>query len=106
MLGLDVITPFEVALPDGSLIQAPALLRKFGAKKGMLLFEEYSADLRAVTSVLVNTGYGFSVLGRPRESEQIDLEVIKEILADWGWSGPPDQEPSWLPDPPPENEPS
>jgi hypothetical protein len=98
-LGLDIQTPIEVTLPDGTKINAPVLLKNFGAERGMLLFEVAFPNLFETGNALVAMGYGFSCLG-PYGDAEVDLASAKEALADWEWSGPPDQRPSWLADPP------
>jgi hypothetical protein len=97
-LGLEIQSPVEVALPDGTNLHAPVLLKNFGAEKGMVLFEGIPDDIFEVGEGLVVLGYGFSCLGPYRQP--VDLEAAKDALADWTWSGPPDQRPAWLADPP------
>jgi hypothetical protein len=99
-LGLEIQSPVELVLPDGTILHAPVLLRNFGAQKGMVLFEGIRGDIMELSKVLVGLGYGFSCLSHYRENEPVDLEVAKEVLADWEWSGPPDRRPTWLADPP------
>ncbi|MBV9569830.1 MAG: hypothetical protein JO056_01135 [Alphaproteobacteria bacterium] len=99
-LGLEIQSPVEVALSDGTTLHAPVLLKNFGAEKGMILFEGIRDDIFELNEVLVSLGYGFSCLSSYRENEPVDLEGAKEVLADWEWSGPPNQRPAWLADPP------
>jgi hypothetical protein len=102
-LGLDIQSPVELTLPDGRVIKAPVLLRNFGWQNGMVLFEGIPSDLYEVGDTLVAMGYGVSCLRHHGDDDKVDLDAAKEILADWTWSGPPDQRPAWLADPPPDD---
>jgi len=97
-LGLKIVSPVEVILPDGRTVCAPVLLKNFGYENGMVLFEDTPGDIFELGRALIASGYGYSCLGAYREA--VDLELVKEMLADWTWAGPPDQRPTWLPDPP------
>jgi hypothetical protein len=101
-LGLEIQSPAEVTLPDGRIVNAPVLLKNFGYENGMMLFEGAPGGIWEAGKALVALGYGYSCLGPYRENEVVDLEVAKEILADWTWSGPPSQRPAWLTEPPPD----
>jgi hypothetical protein len=98
-LGLNIQCPVEVTLPDGRTVKAPVLLRNFGWENGMVLFGDTPSDIFEIVPVLVDMGYGFSCLG-PYRDDELNLELVKEMLADWTWSGPPEQRPSWLAGPP------
>jgi hypothetical protein len=99
-LGLRIQSPVEVALSNGRTVCAPVLLPDFGYENGMLLFEGIPSDIFEIGEGLVALGYGYSCLGPYRENEAVNLESTKEVLADWTWSGPQDERPAWLADPP------
>jgi hypothetical protein len=82
-------------LPDGVIIDANALLRHFGYQNGMLLVDDFD-KIRRHTGTLVAMGYGFSTLGPYAADAPYNLDGIKEMLADWTWSGPADKRPYWL----------
>jgi hypothetical protein len=90
-LGVEVVAPIEVRV-GGDQMHFTALLPQFGAPLGMLV--DSDSDLMwGRRDELVAARYGFSCVVCT-ESE-IDLESVREMLADWGWSS--DQpKPDWL----------
>ena len=98
-LGLNIQSPAKVTLPGGRVVEAPVLLKNFGYENGIVLFEGIPDDILKTGEALVAMGYGYSCIGPYRENEAVDLEVAKEVLADWTWSGPADKRPTWLADP-------
>lgn len=94
-LGLDIIAPFVLEFGPGREVAAVAVVRGFGAPKGMLLFRTF-ADVSHAVAEVAQQGYGFSVLEDPRPGERYDPDVIIEILRDWGWCGDPNRIPAWL----------
>ena len=102
-LGLEVVAPFQLVLPDHTRIEFDALVKKFGFENGMLLTEEYS-KIEGREDAIVGMGYGFSVLWRyPSDSIYERLTYI-ELLSDWTWSGPIADRPDWLLDQPNDDE--
>jgi hypothetical protein len=93
-LGLEIVAPFEVSLASGTRIRVPVLLRHFGAREGMLLVAE-SKIIWEARDEIVESGYGFSVLGGS-SFEQYARDTFIEVLRDWGWSGPESEQPGWL----------
>jgi hypothetical protein len=93
-LGLDIVAPFDLALPSGTRIRVPLLLRQFGAREGMLLVAD-SKILKEAEDELVESGYGYSVLGGGGY-EQYARDMFIETLRDWGWSGLESEQPRWL----------
>jgi hypothetical protein len=94
-LGIEIVSPFEAVLPDGSRISATALVRSFGAERGMVIVADF-ADIKSHTDALRKGGYGYSAdLGR--SPDRYDRELMIEVLADWGWTGDPAKKPSRLP---------
>ena len=94
-LGFDIQTPFSIQLPSGTRINAPLLVRNFGAVNGMLIVTQ-SQDVWGSRSELTDQGYGFSVLSVPETNTVYIRNEYIEVLNDWGWSGPPKEKPSWI----------
>jgi hypothetical protein len=94
-LALGIVTPFELVTDCGTEIKAVALLPQLGAPNGMLIFHD-SSELLGCGTVLVEMGYGYSVLGGGGVDE-FDLESYKDMFRDWGWGRPEDPTaPSWI----------
>jgi hypothetical protein len=91
--GLSVAIPFTLSL-DGQTLTAPALLRQFGGRNGMLLVTDY-ALVRPHADRLVELGYGYSCLSEPKSLHEEDDEAFVDMLRDWGWSGD-GSPPAWL----------
>lgn len=94
-LHITVVAPFELALPSGGRIHAEVLVRAFGAAEGMLIVTESSA-VWPFRDEIVHIGYGFSVMDPPEGP--CDLDEVRELLEDWGWSGDDLDRPAWLHD--------
>ena len=95
MLGFEVVAPFSIVCPDGTQINADALVKGFGATHGMLLLTEYD-QIKSKSSALQVLGYGYSVFLEPRESRPSELDSFVSVLSDWGWAGEESTRPSWL----------
>jgi hypothetical protein len=91
-LDLDVDVDVGIPLPEGQVV-APVVLRRFGARNGMVLVAKYD-DVRAHTNSLVDAGFGYSTLGEPK-AEDFDVNGVIEMLRDWGWTGD-GPSPTWL----------
>ncbi|MBI3675174.1 MAG: hypothetical protein HY243_00970 [Proteobacteria bacterium] len=94
-LGLEIVTPYRLVLPDQTEILVDVLVKNFGAKHGMLLVDSFS-KIRNHTSAIEDLGYGFSTLSPPSDQDKYDIRIFEEVLSDWGWAGLPDRKPSWL----------
>jgi hypothetical protein len=93
-LGIDVITPFETILTDGSHVKVSALVGDFGVRHGMVVDANY-ALIEPYAKSLAADGYGYSSnLGHSPES--YDRNGMIEVLKDWGWSGDANKKPAWL----------
>lgn len=94
-LGIDVIAPFEAQFSDGSLLKVSALVKDFGAARGMLVAADFQV-LKPYTDKIVEAGYGFSSnLGSG--PDEYDRDYMIEVLEDWGWSGGSARKrPDWL----------
>jgi hypothetical protein len=92
-LGIEFEGPFTLTAPDGQRYEFAGRLPQFGAKRGMLLLEDYDAKACAAASAL---GFGFSCLGpEPQNPGPEPLSVYIACLQDWGWAIP-GEPPSWL----------
>lgn len=101
-LGIEIVTPFEMTFPNGSRITVSALVKNFGAKRGMLVDEDWNV-LKPHADLMVECGYGYSAMsGGP--ADQYERSEIIEVLEDWGWSGAADKKPAWLGNPAADNE--
>lgn len=93
-LQIDIVTPFEVSLSDGIVLRVAALVKSFGARNGMLVMKDFGI-LAPHTGKIADLGYGFSSnIGA--SIDDYDRESMIEVLRDWTWTGPRDQEPKWL----------
>jgi hypothetical protein len=93
-LRIDIVTPFDVVLSDGSRLRVVALVRNFGPPRGMLIASSYD-PLKPHVQKIIEDGYGYSAqFGN--SPEEYDRATMVEILRDWGWSGAEDKRPSWL----------
>jgi len=94
-LGLDVVAPFKLTLSSGKEVDCDVLLRNFGHRKGMLIISDYG-KIDGYTDDIVAEGYGYSTLDEPEETWIYDRGSIIALLKDWGWTGDPNDMPSWL----------
>lgn len=99
-LGLELIVPFDFEAPDGSIVDAVALLKNFGGKKGTVIFDNGQTAL-IYGSHLAELGYGYSAMSW--SDPQYRSDAVKEMLAEWTWTGPANRRPSWLADEPGES---
>jgi hypothetical protein len=97
-LGLSVDFEYKVAIEGRALVRAVARIQSFGGANGMLVFSHYD-DVRSSATELVRAGFGYTVLDERRPDEVFDLESYKEMLLDWGWTGPNSSRPPWMPSP-------
>jgi hypothetical protein len=95
ILGCEIVSPYVVELPSGARVDAPVLVKGFGALNGMLVVTDY-AQVRSELAALDAAGYGFSVLEEPDATDQFDVDEYADLLRDWGWAGKEEEEPSWL----------
>jgi len=86
---------FSVSLAGGRHLTCLARIADLGARNGMLLFRTYD-DVRDVSQLLQDAGYGYSVVEEPRADEEFDLASFQEMFRDWGWSGKLGSKPKWM----------
>jgi hypothetical protein len=89
--GIEIITPCEIRLSNGTRLLATALVRGFGAENGMVIDPSY-AVLGPHRDTLRADGYGYCAM----ELSGTDRTALIEMFADWGWTSP-DLRPVWLP---------
>ena len=89
-LGVQVIAPYDVKV-DGSQVTFTAYLPCFGGRYGIVTDPDWSV-IRPHVDALSAAGFGYSCVSFDREA---DLESLREVLADWGWTGPPEGKPEW-----------
>lgn len=94
-LGIEVVIPYQLTLPSGHRLDANLLVRSFGAQNGMLVVREATEVLR-LRHELAEAGYGFSVMEPMGHGDSYQRGDLVDLLADWGWSGPPEECPVWL----------
>jgi len=93
-LGIEVETPFRLALPGGTNLYVSALVKNFGPRRGMIVDADYSI-ISSHIQVLAENDFGYcgNIGGAP---ETYNRASMIEILTDWGWSGPLGNKPAWL----------
>ena len=93
-LRIEVITPFEVILSNGTRFVVSALIKDFGPQKGMLVDADYGA-FRPYLGEIRASGYGYSS-GLASTPEKYDRASMIDVLKDWEWSGEMAQKPDWM----------
>ncbi|MCG6168924.1 hypothetical protein [Leptospira sanjuanensis] len=94
-LKLEIEVPSSFSLPSGDKIDVAFIVKNFGAPKGMLIVTDYDS-ISEFTKQILEAGYGFSTLDEPSENQEYSDDGLKELLNDWGWSGPANLKPKWL----------
>ena len=95
---MQISAPFNVAVNDGTELQAAFLVRSFGAERGMLVFRN-TDEVTRHHDALLQLGYGYSVIDSPLENEPYDRDDYVALLSDWGWSGNEMERPDWIVEP-------
>ena len=90
-LGLEVVAPFRLQTSLGETVEYIALVRNFGADKGMLLL----ADSGATGAMRLAQSEGFSFSCLYETYADFDRQRFIDALNDWGWTGPENQTPDW-----------
>lgn len=89
-LGVQVIAPYNITV-DGSQITFTAYFPCFGGHCGMVTDPDWSV-IKPHTDALSAAGFRYSCVSFERGA---DLESLREVLTDWGWTGPPEDKPEW-----------
>ena len=95
-LGFEVEAPFQVCLPNAGSITVDLLVKNFGAKNGMLIVTDFNKISDFADYLVNNMGYGYSTLSDYNVGDPYIQEDLVEVLQDWGWTGDPAKQPSWL----------
>jgi restriction system protein len=93
---IDIATPCDIPLPDGTRIVATAHIKDFGGPKGMIADPKWSV-LEPYANALVKYGYGVSTVSIVDTHYGFDPSSTARMLADWAWSGS-GPAPDWLPE--------
>lgn len=93
-LGISVSGPVNIRINDQISIRADMLVRNFGGRLGTIVVEDYSA-IEPYVSAICAAGYFWSNFGPPTRQHAYDREMVIDVLRDWGWSGLPEDAPSW-----------
>jgi hypothetical protein len=101
-LGLEIVMPFQIKL-EGTTISAPLLLRNFGDENGVVLMvtSDPSSILDSDLKLLQKYKYYWSISDEQSIKDDpiasYDRDSFVGMLRDWGWTGPSNNRPSWLP---------
>lgn len=99
-LGVEVVAPFTF-VTEGRTHKCIAWVGKFGRERGLILAATnppgfvIDLDLRNDAG---REGYQWSAIN-VRVYAAFEREKFIEALADWGFKGPADERPPWLPPP-------
>lgn len=94
-LNLNIEAPFSVCLENGELLNAAFVVREFGDKNGMLVFRD-SSQVSNYGNRITDLGFSYSIIREPKNKVNYCKETFVNILSDWGWTGPHEEEPDWL----------
>jgi hypothetical protein len=89
-LNVQVTAPYKVTL-DGKQIVFAAYFQHFGSSCGIVIDSDWSV-IGTHADALSAAGFGYSCVSFERGT---DLESLREVLVDWGWTGPPEDKPEW-----------
>jgi hypothetical protein len=92
-LGFKFISPFD--LKNGNeMLSYIGWLPDFGSRHGMLIIDDADRENRDRLMKAASTNkFGFSCMTMGYDA--YDRCVTIEVLNDWGWTGLPDEAPSW-----------
>jgi hypothetical protein len=94
-LGLRLESHYAVRISDGLVVETLARIPELGGASGMLILSQY-AEIESYTQRIADLGYGFAVLGEPKDPDAFDLNGYKRMFRDWGWSGALGAKPNWM----------
>jgi hypothetical protein len=89
-LGVRVVAPYELRLPDGDVVEVEAFLPDFGGAHGTVvvpLHDDERFKRAAATRHLVS--------GLSDSYQEFEPDSFRETLDDWGWYGPSSGRPEW-----------
>ena len=96
-LGLRVEVDYVVKLADGRSLVAKAYFPHLSNPGGILVFDWSDTVDASARRELAATGIGTSTFGAPSPDEKFDIESYRLMFAEWGWTGPNDEKPPWIP---------
>jgi len=94
-LGLTFEPSYIVQIDENVALKTLARIRELGDDNGMLILTRYD-EVEPFTRRLADLGYGFAVLGEPKDTEAFDLDGYKRMFRDWGWTGALGSKPGWM----------
>src|SRR5262245_8188932 len=89
-LGVRVVAPHSIELPDGTRVTVEALLPDFGGPHGAVAVA-MDDDARCRQAWTTNHFVSLLADGYRR----FEPELFRETLDDWGWFGPDESRPDW-----------
>lgn len=89
-LDVQVTTPYKMIL-DGTQVTFAGHFQHFGNFCGMVTDPDWSV-IKPHADALSKAGFGYSCVSF---EEGTDFKSLRKILADWGWTGPPENKPEW-----------
>ncbi|HEX5716273.1 MAG TPA: hypothetical protein VF179_08945 [Thermoanaerobaculia bacterium] len=92
-LGFSFEPAFSVAMKDGSVIQSLGFVRHFGSELGTLIFSESECPSTRECEELQGMGYFYSLLFGC--FYELDEQLFKDTLNDWGFFGNEQERPDW-----------
>lgn len=92
-LGIRVVAPYTLRLPNGDALDVEAYLPDFGGPNGtivVMLGDDHRARLAGTTNHFVSR-----IAGGEKGYGAFDSRLFQDTLNDWGWHGPPELRPGW-----------
>lgn len=92
-MGVVVVSPFSIQLwAQGTCLEFTGFLPHFGGPNGVVFDIGGVDDFDDRGQVAQNAGFYYSSLNALAKTCEAD---VKDTLDDWGYHGPPDQQPLW-----------
>ena len=89
-LGVRVVAPYSMQLPDGTVVVVEAFLPDFGGPRGAVAVA-FDDTERCKRARLLNC----FVSQIASSYRRFDGELFRDTLNDWQWFGPVDDRPGW-----------
>jgi hypothetical protein len=94
-LGIDFVAPYHILTADHRRVSYLGLVRHFGGATGTLLRVIQLGEL----SVHEEIDRDFHVAKLGERHCRYEPLVFRGTLLEWGWTGPPELRPGWVPTP-------
>jgi bifunctional N-acetylglucosamine-1-phosphate-uridyltransferase/glucosamine-1-phosphate-acetyltransferase GlmU-like protein len=91
-LGVTLRGPADLSLSPSVTIHVDMIVEGFGAPKGTLVVDDYSA-LQPHIALIKASGFTCSSFAEPTSESSVD--DLQEMLLEWGWAGPEAERPVW-----------